>query len=301
MPWSRWLPLSLVVLLGLPSVAHARVWEKDFRTAGRPTVRIVVGDARVNVRATTTGPGVRARVERTGEYRGLVLSRPTPQVRLEQHGDVVEIEARHRGGAIMIAGVGTVAFAVDVDVPAGCDLDIRADDGPLTITGVHGKVRSSSSDGHVTLRGVHGDIGLVMDDGRLTAEALDGSFELSSDDGPASVSGRFDALQIEHADGRLDVEVLPGSKLAAAWSIETDDGRLALALPRDLAATLDARSDDGRLRVVLPTQEIEADSEDRSMRVELNGGGPMLRVRTNDGGITISTAGRASAGIATTK
>ena len=292
----RWLPACAGLLL-VPALAHAEVWDKTFRTAGRPTVRILVGDARVTVQARP-GAEVAAHVEHRGKASGLVLRRPEPIVRLEQHGDVVEVEARYRGSNVMLIGTDTRRLEVTVSVPAECDVEIDASDGAVSVTGTRGRVRTDTDDGRLTLRDLHGDVSIAIEDGRVDAAGLDGTLSLEGTDGPVSVSGRFDALDVDHDDGRVEVEVLPGSKLTAPWSLSTEDGRLALALPRDLRATVDARSQDGRLVLKLPSQELTSSADDRSLRFELNGGGPLLKVRTQDGGVTIATTGRSGAGFA---
>ena len=89
-------------------------------------------------------------------------------------------------------------------------------------------------------------------------------------------------------DGRVDVEAQKGSKLAPDWSLASGDGPISLRVPSDLAATLDLRTGDGRVDVRLPVT-ITGRVREREMQGTINGGGPLLRIRTGDGSVTLTS------------
>jgi hypothetical protein len=120
----------------------------------------------------------------------------------------------------------------------------------------------------------------------VRAEGLDGSLTGATSDGRLEVRGRFDDLELESSDGHLRVEIEPGSKLASEWSISTHDGGLDLTLPPRLSTTLDARVRDGHLNLDLPSSRLRERSL-HDVRIDLNGGGPILRVRAGDGSVRI--------------
>ena len=70
-----------------------------------------------------------------------------------------------------------------------------------------------------------------------------------------SVSGTPDVtlskgvIELRTNDGRVRVGVTRDSAMAADWDIETNDGRVTLALPAGFSADLDARTQDGRVLV----------------------------------------------------
>ena len=68
------------------------------------------------------------------------------------------------------------------------------------------------------------------------------------------------------------------------WHLQTGDGSVALALPRDLGAHVDARTGDGSVRSTIPLMQ------HGSSRAEgdINGGGPPIVVRTGDGSIHLT-------------
>jgi len=151
---------------------------------------------------------------------------------------------------------------------------------------VNGKIEVGSSDGRVTLRELRGEIKLHTSDGQVSAEGLDGQLSGTTSDGSMHVRGRFDNLELQTSDGHLYVEVERGSKLADDWSLSTSDGGLGLTIPKEIKATLDARVRDGHLDLDLPFSDLD-DYSHHDVRVDLNGGGPVLRVRSGDGSVKI--------------
>lgn len=181
-----------------------------------------------------------------------------------------------------------LSLEVDVAVPPGCDVEVDNRDGRLDLSGVEGRVSVRHRDGRVNLSRLKGEIFVHTSDGPVVAEDLDGSLEGSSSDGPIRVSGRFDDLDLESHDGRLTVDVQPGSRIRESWSLRTDDGSMEVEIPEALKATLDARVRDGGIRIDVPTVDI-GESSPSVVRVDLNGGGPVLRVRSSDGSVRIRT------------
>jgi hypothetical protein len=71
--------------------------------------------------------------------------------------------------------------------------------------------------------------------------------------------------------------------------LRTRDGSVSLRLPQDIAADLDAHTGDGRIDSDFPvTVSGSSLTDSKSVRGRLNGGGPLLEIRTGDGSIHIS-------------
>ena len=113
------------------------------------------------------------------------------------------------------------------------------------------------------------------------------SLEASSGDGNIRVRGKFNGLNLRSGDGNIDAEVSPGSHMATGWTIHTGDGGVTLRLPDGFAADLDAHTGDGHITVDLPLTTEGGIHED-SVSGKLNGGGPVLTVRTGDGSVHLT-------------
>lgn len=278
--------LSAVLALALaatPALAEPKVWNQDWSVTGRPTVRIRVDDAHVRVHRGPDGR-VTSRVEFEAKHRGILFGGGTPVVVFERSGDEFKIQARDPRSTGVI-GTYQEHYLVDVTVPRDVVLEVRSDDGALDCEPLEGRFSFESSDGAIRGHGLKGEIDVVTRDGRVTLDSLDGAFAARLDDGHLTTGGRFDKLEVSSNDGRLDVTARRGSRVTAPWSVSSRDGALSLLIPIDTAALLDARTGDGRLRVNLPIPS--AGKVKNQLVGELNGGGPLLRVRTNDGTLTL--------------
>jgi len=273
-----------LALAAAPVHAEPKVWSQEWTVEARPTVRIRVDDAHVRVHRGPDGH-IASRVEYNARHWGLMFGAGSPVVVFERSGNEFKIQARDAKG-VSVGVNHEERYVVDVTLPKNVVLEVRSGDGALDCEALEGKFTFESGDGAIRGVGLKGEIMVVTGDGRVTLDSLDGSFSARLGDGHLTTAGRFDMLDVRSGDGRQDVTAKPGSKVKSPWSLESRDGAIALHIPIDTAALLDARTGDGRLRVNLP---ISAVGLDRNQLVgELNGGGPLLRVRTKDGSLTLA-------------
>lgn len=138
-----------------------------------------------------------------------------------------------------------------INVPRRNDLELRANNGGITIVGVNGNMRFDTRNGGVKLV----DIG-----GRVNGETRNGGLNVS-------LSGdRWDG------DG-LDVE--------------TSNGGVTLSLPENYNAELETRTVNGGLRIDFPITVQGELTGRRGISTTLGSGGPLVRVRTTNGGVKI--------------
>lgn len=271
-----------------PSACLAVVKEetKVFDVPPGTRVRITNQDGPVRVNAWNQ-PQVRLIARKraqawTSESERKLLS--LMEVRAEMRGPDVVIEGRVERFAMI--GWASYTLELEVTVPRKTDVQVRCDDGHISITGVQGSIHARSRDGHIEARDLEGDLSFSTADGHLTLEDVNGNLRAESSDGHIRYRGRADRLNLRTSDGHIRAEILPGSKMTGSWAIRTSDGSIDLLLPRDLAATLDADTRDGRVAVDLPGV---ADTSRRRSRFtgKLNAGGSLLSVHSGDGSIHI--------------
>jgi hypothetical protein len=138
-----------------------------------------------------------------------------------------------------------------INVPRKNDLDLRASNGGITIVGVNGNMRFDTTNGGVRLQ----DVG-----GRVNGETRNGG------------------LNVTLNGSRWDGEGL---------DVETSNGGVNLAIPDGYNAELETRTVNGGLRIDFPiTVQGELTSR-RGLSTTLGSGGPLVRVRTTNGGVNI--------------
>jgi DUF4097 and DUF4098 domain-containing protein YvlB len=282
--------------------ARAEEITKSFTVKGRANVKVETNDG--SVRVTTSDS---KQVEFHVEYQGYELGKNL-RVDTRQDGDNVELVARitgHWGITLNWGGHNSRRFHIEVRMPREGDLNVNTGDGSVQVDTVNGTVNVHTGDGSVhanSLNGLidlhtndgsisvdnlKGDIKLRTGDGSIEARDLDGKVEADSGDGHIRLGGRFEALNIKTGDGSVDAKVLPGSKMAASWSLRTGDGSVDLTLPSDFQADIDATTGDGHISLGIPLT-VEGMLGKSQIRGKMNGGGQALTIHTGDGSIRLS-------------
>ena len=265
--------------------AGPRAWDETWEVTARPDVHVLADDAHVRFHAGPAGK-VTAHVVYELKHWGLVIGMREPSVMFEHKGDQIWITARDPKGVGVIGGV-YENFTVDVTVPSQVTLSARTGDGAVDCEPLEGRFTFETGDGAVRAHGLKGDFDVSTGDGRVVLDEMDGRLHARTGDGHVTASGRFDALDLSTGDGRVDATARAGSRMAQAWSLQTGDGAVMLRMPHDIAALLDVRTRDGHINVQLPIS-VSGRLSHRQIVGELNGGGPPIRVRTGDGGITLA-------------
>jgi hypothetical protein len=280
------LAFALTLLAAPAHATKPQVWTQDWEIAARPTVHVRVDDARVRIHAGPAGR-ISTRVEYDLKRWGMVFGVRTPTVVFERKGDEMWIHARDPRGLAVVGGI-EERFTVDVTVPPDVALQIRSGDGAVEVAPLHGSFEIETGDGAVQATGLSGEVSVMTGDGRVVVEDMQGGLRVRTRDGRVNADGRFESVDVTSRDGSVRVNADKGSRVARPWLVESGDGRVDLRIPHDLAALLDVRSRDGRIRVDLPIAAAGDERGRRTLVGELNGGGPALRVRTNDGGILLA-------------
>jgi hypothetical protein len=139
-----------------------------------------------------------------------------------------------------------------INVPRKNDLDLRASNGGITIVAVTGNMRFDTTNGGVKLQ----DIG-----GRVNGETRNGG------------------LNVMLSGDRWDGEGL---------DVETSNGGVTLTLPDNYNAELETRTVNGGLRIDFPITVQGELTGRRGLTTTLGSGGPLVRVRTTNGGVKIA-------------
>ncbi|HEU0013491.1 MAG TPA: hypothetical protein VFQ45_07390 [Longimicrobium sp.] len=178
-----------------------------------------------------------------------------------------DIRVRTEGGTVRADGPSTEGrrgFAVNyvIYVPRRMNLDVETHNGPVSVSGVTGRIRLEAVNGPIALSHVNGDV-------RARAQ-----------NGPLAVT-------------------LSGSRWSGeGLDAQTVNGPVTLNLPRGYAAHLEASTVNGPFASNIGTRERRDDDERRgdrwsrrrrSINQDINGGGATVRVATTNGPIAIHT------------
>ena len=139
-----------------------------------------------------------------------------------------------------------------INVPRQTDLELKANNGGITIEGVSGTMRFDTTNGGVTLRDLSGDV---------RGETRNGGLNVS--------------LSGDRWDG-------------AGLDVATNNGGVTLAIPENYNAELTTRTVNGGFRSDIPMTVQGEMSPRRGIQTTLGSGGPPVSVRTTNGGLRIN-------------
>jgi hypothetical protein len=212
-----------------------------------------------------------------------------------QDGGRLTIEARNpnggRGdGVVHIGSWQSPSVSFVVTMPRRASVQADTGDGAIAVRDLTGTAALHTADGAIRAERVEGDVRVETGDGSVSIRDLQGELDLNTGDGAVDVSGRLDALRLNTGDGSIQLDVHDGSMMKGEWSVHTGDGAISIRLPATFNANLDAHSGDGRIAVSGIGTSTQSRDDDRpaQVRAPLGRGGPMLRVQTGDGPITIT-------------
>ncbi len=168
-----------------------------------------------------------------------------------------EVQVQAGGGKVSSSGPSTrnrewwsVSFRINV--PRKNDLDLNANNGGVSISGVSGTIRFQTTNGGVKLSNLGGDVRGETRNGGLNV-ALSGS--------------RWDGSGLD---------------------VETSNGGVTLTIPEGYNADLTTRTVNGGFRTDFPMTIQGELSPRQGISTTLGSGGPPVRVRTTNGGLRIN-------------
>jgi len=253
--------LSVIGLfLAFIPLSNADEWSKTYTISGKPDLRVETSDA--NIKVDTWDQNTIDVHVTTERYKiGSDI-----KVIEHQNGDSVEVEVREAHHFVISFG------------PSRVDVNIHL---PR-----QGRVNLHTGDGSITLANFRGDMELDSGDGHEEIDSVDGNLRAHTRDGHVRAAGRFDNLDINTGDGRVEARASSGSSIASNWNIRTGDGSVTLELPANFAADVDLHTGDGHISLDLPLT-VEGRLGERNIHGKMNGGGGLLTVHTGDGSIRI--------------
>lgn len=262
--------------------AHAEEWQKSYKLSGRPNLRVITNDARVDIYNSSS-----SQIDAHVTTNGWPIGDRGVRITESQSGNEVQIEV-HVPTIHFSFGWNNRSVHIELSMPREADFDISTGDGSVSSQAFHGQLRISTGDGNIEANGLTGQVRLHSGDGHIQGSGFDGELRADSGDGRINVTGRFDTLSLESGDGSVTAEAQSGSKIASDWSVRSGDGSVTLRLPDGLNADLDAHTGDGHITLENFSVTTSGEISGSTIRGKIGAGGPPLLVHTGDGSIHIS-------------
>lgn len=207
------------------------------------------------------------------------------KIRVEKVDDVIEIITEHPKGH-KPNYIKSVNVEYDVKMPKETNLDASSTNGSMKVDGIIGETSAKTTNGSMNIRDCKGTLTVKTTNGRVNIAEVSGRVEAKTSNGGISVKlamideeGKF-----ETTNGSVDVRIEEGHSVPL--TANTTNGSITVELPSDFAADVEAKTTNGRIRSDLPIT-VAGKISKTSLHGDLNGGGPLMKLKTTNGNISI--------------
>jgi DUF4097 and DUF4098 domain-containing protein YvlB len=277
---------SAACSINLNAEQYVKKEHKTFAVTGKADVELKTFDGSIEV-TSWDKPEVAVTIERRADTQA---DAEALKVTAEQNGNRIIVHAvkpeRREEMQVGFHHGRSVRFVVSL--PRTTDLNATSGDGSISVTGITGRVNARSGDGSIATSDIKGDVAVDTGDGSVSVDNVTGNLKVNTGDGSVSIKGQPQALVAHTGDGSVRVDVASGGGSPTGdWELTTGDGGIHVTLPANFNAHLDAHTGDGGIDA--NDFGLRPNGEDRNdLRGAIGTGGPTLRLRTGDGGITLS-------------
>ena len=223
--------------------------------------------AEVEIQAIIEPDGRSRSREEAVEYTEVRIDDGRGTVYIESDYDDVQRNYRDDGWDWCSDNVTLPFIHYTISIPRGARLDISDHKSEIEVSGLQSEVRINSHKGPMVLSDITGDLRLETHKSRVRVTGLAGSLDLDTH------------------EAEVDVQFV---RLGERTRIETHKGEINITIPKGAGFELDADvGRKGELRADFDLRDLEyrfgRRDEDLEYRGDVNGGGPLLRLRTYKG------------------
>jgi DUF4097 and DUF4098 domain-containing protein YvlB len=241
-----------------------------------------------------TPRGVKVTIKRRGPRRlfgwfrdndtRITIQVPTKtDVQLNTSGG--SIRASHVEGPV---GVHTSGGSLDISAITG-NVDGDTSGGSIRMRDVRGNVDANTSGGSISIVDVRGDLRANTSGGGITIDNVSGDLQASTSGGSVDVRGAGGRVDASSSGGGVTVRFAPGNSKGGV--VSSSGGSVRTEIDPGARVSIDAHASGGGVDSDVPVT-IQGKVERGSLRGDMNGGGPTLRLRSSGGGVRITGASR---------
>jgi DUF4097 and DUF4098 domain-containing protein YvlB len=301
----RLTPICFVLLLatGVSLASVDGTFEKTFQVNGPVQLEALTHSGDIMVRSGPAG---------TVKIVGKIHVGTSWLFSGDKKGKVEEIQknppVRQDGNSVRIDYVNMRDVAIDYEITTPAETTLRAHSGSGNhdIDGLKGGVDLESGSGDMQLRALTGNVHTQTGSGNVRGRDINGAIRASAGSGDIEFeeTGAGD-ITIHTGSGNIQLRGINGGLRADAgsgditaegtqkneWEVRTGSGNVHLRLPAEAAFDVDLNTSSGNIDldhpVITTVQGRVNDSPHHTISGKVHGGGPLLRVHTGSGDISI--------------
>ena len=285
------LAAGLLAVLPLSTQAKiVRTVEKSFTVQPGGTFRAETSGGDIVIKS---GPGDQVHIvarqairAKTEEKADELLAKL--ELTIEQQGNDVVAKSKYPGkSGLTITGIWPpVTVDFEVTIPEKFNLDLRTSGGDIVTGDLQGEVAAHTSGGDVVLGRIDGEVQAHTSGGDIMLGAATGAVKLHTSGGDIRVGPVAAAIDASTSGGDIEARFEGGPR--ADCSLRTSGGDVDVEVGATAAFQLNASTSGGDVEIRNITVAVESGGFGKSKLVgAVNGGGPLLKLRTSGGDITV--------------
>lgn len=140
-------------------------------------------------------------------------------------------------------------------------------------------------------------VNLTANNGGIAVKNVEGKIEFSTKNGGVNLYGVAGSVKGKTVNGGIIVSLTGNTWRGSGMDVQTTNGGVMLNVPADFAARVEAGTVNGGFNSNIVGLQPEKDTDDngyyrprpKKVSADVNGGGPLVRVMTTNGGVKINT------------
>jgi DUF4097 and DUF4098 domain-containing protein YvlB len=298
-------------------------FDRTLNVTGRVDLEVTTGSGSIDIRAGSSSVvEIHGIIRANDDWKNNAQEKVrylTTNPPIEQNGNVIRIgqieDQTYRNN---------VSIAYEIIVPAETQVQAKTGSGSERLEGVRGPVEASTGSGSISVYSIASDVNARTGSGSIHLDQVAGNVEahtgsgsirggniagsIKADTGSGGIrlgqtsveSGATREVEASTGSGSIEINGVNGPLHAEShsggisvtgnpsgdWKLNASSGSVALTLTANPAFDLYAHSSSGRISVDHPVT-VSGTISKHEMRGKVRGGGHLIDVRTNSGGITI--------------
>lgn len=293
------------------SIAQARierVVEREFRVNGAGLLKVETQGGGIQVKSgsdSVVHVKARQKIRADTDAEADELLKKL-ELTFDQNGNDIKVVAKYdkQPSGFRFGSWPPVNVDFEVTVPASYATELKTSGGGITVGDLNGKahlrtsgggirlgrmgdqVDAHTSGGSITLDGANGKVQLETSGGNITVGHVAGPAELSTSGGSIKIDSVAGAMRAHTSGGSIRASI--AGPLKEDCVLSTSGGSVRVSVDKAAAFRLDASTSGGSVDAEGLTLTMERGSTGRSrLAGAVNGGGPLLKLRSSGGGITV--------------
>ncbi|MBN2105103.1 DUF4097 family beta strand repeat protein [bacterium] len=239
---------------------------------------------------------------RTGSSERLKESIRDLDIQIKQSGNDVNVVLQKERTSILGNWWKKYQVNFEISVPKQYHVKLRTSGGSIAVGDLEGNVWSRTSGGSLKFGGITGEVDGKTSGGSIRLEKCKGPVDVSTSGGSIHIGEVMGEVEAHTSGGGITVDEVQGTvrahtsggsvktkitkQPASDCELRTSGGSIHVTLAENIHVNVDAKTSGGKVYTDFPVT-VKGNISGHSLNAQINGGGPMIYLRTSGGGISI--------------